>query len=141
MDTDPLAARADLDRSRAAHDLLTSRGRWLRTPLLVFGIASIVLVLAVGLGGIVGMVGGSAMWLILIAVMVPWANSQPVTLRACRRRHAWALGVWGVLYWLTLLVGLLWFQGVPRFWVPGALITAVPFLVAALRPVRSTGEA
>jgi len=128
---DPATARSALDVADLAAASLTRQGRWLRRFLLLFAAASVVLVLVLGLGGRPGLFIGMGLWVVTISVAVPWANRQGAVPRGTGSLSAWTWASWAALYCGLLVVGLSTFPGRPAFWVPAALVTAVPFLVAA----------
>jgi len=136
--TEVEAALADATTARRA---LAARGNWLRTYLLVFAAGSVAVVLLIGLGGRRGATIAMMLWLFLVAAMSWWGVRQQVILRGHKRRSFLAFGGWGVLYGTTLLVGLYLFADQPAFWVPAAVITAAPLVLAACWPTsRSDGR-
>ena len=53
-----------------------------------------------------------------------------------RRRTAVGAVSWAVVYGAVLVAGLVVWPGSVAYWVPAALVSAVPLLVAAWRPAR-----
>jgi hypothetical protein len=53
------------------------------------------------------------------------------------RRFAGAMVSWAALYALTLVIGLLAFRGQPVFWLPAAIVCAVPLLLGARAEVAA----
>lgn len=127
-------AEGALVDARTARTTLTAGGHWLRTYLLVFATASVPVVLLIGLDGRRGAIIGTMLWLFLVAVMSWWGARQRVILRGHKRRSALAFGGWGLLYGLTLFVGVYVFNDQPAFWLPASLITAVPLVLVAYWP-------
>jgi hypothetical protein len=127
-------AEAALADARTARTSLAAGGNWLRRYLFVFAAASVPLVLLIGLGGQRGATIGTMLWIFLVSVMSWWGARQRVVLRGHKRRSILAFGGWGVLYGATLLLGEYLFPGQPAFWVPAAVITAVPLVLAACWP-------
>ncbi len=128
-------ARSQLGRAGSAGAQLAARGRWFRAYLLAFGLGSLALVVLLGLGDRGVMVAAMVGWGVLVAVMAVWASRQRVQLAGAGRRLTAAFAVWGVLYGLTLVIGLSLAPGAPAFWVPAALVVAAPLLVAAALPL------
>lgn len=126
---------AALANARTARTSLAAGGLWLRRYLLVFAAATVPLVLLIGLDGQRGGTIGMTLWIMVIAVMSWWAAQQRVTLRGHKRRTILAFGGWGVLYGATLLLGKYQFADDPAFWVPAAVVTAVPLVLVASWPV------
>ena len=141
MDTPtPAQATSALADARAASSSLTSRGAWLRTYLLIFAAGSLALVLLIGLGGRDGAIAGTSLWIVLISVMSWWSSRQTVILRDHKQRSFLAFGGWAVLYGVTLLVGETVFPASPAFWVPAAVISTMPLVLAALWPHAATDD-
>lgn len=132
----PEQAEATLRDSARARSAFVSRGRWLRRYLAAFAVASVLLVLAIGLGGRIGVIVGISLWGVALAILIPYALRQGVSPRHIGRRVGRVVPAWAVLYGGTLAVGLPGFAGRPAFWVPAALLTAVPFAVGAALPLR-----
>ncbi|MGO1240954.1 MAG: hypothetical protein ACTMHU_05915, partial [Cellulosimicrobium funkei] len=107
------------------------RGRWVRLYLTGWAVASVGLVLAIGLGGRVGFVVGMAAWVAIVTVGATWAGRQGALAVGTRRRIAV-----GAVYGAVLVAGLVVWPGSVAYWVPAALVSAVPLLVAAWRPAR-----
>jgi hypothetical protein len=129
--TEVKAALAD---AHTASTALAARGNWLRTYLLTFAAGSVALVLLIGLDGQRGATIATTLWLLLVASMSWWGARQRVILRGHKRRSFLAFGGWGVLYGTTLLVGEYLFADQPAFWVPAAVITAIPLVLVACWP-------
>ncbi|WP_069385548.1 hypothetical protein [Cellulosimicrobium cellulans] len=131
-----LARAAELTtRTRAA------AWRWVRIYLSGWAASSVALVAAIGLGGRVGMVVGLAVWGALVAVGVTWARRQGFALAVAGRRIGIGAGLWAATYGALLAVGLTVFAGDARYWVPAAVVSAVPLLAAAWWPAPAAETA
>lgn len=58
-----------------------------------------------------------------------WAARQPVSRAGFGRRFGLLIAGWTVLWAAVVIPGSIWFHGNPVWWIPGALITALPALV------------
>ncbi|KLN36531.1 hypothetical protein FB00_01385 [Cellulosimicrobium funkei] len=128
------ASSALADASRLAASTRARAWRWVRLYLTGWAAASVCLVLALGLGGRAGFVVGMSAWALLVTVGVTWAARQGAMVAGARPRLALGAGAWAVVYGATLFVGLDRFAGEVAFWVPAALVSAVPLLLAAWIP-------
>ncbi|MFC8922123.1 hypothetical protein [Cellulosimicrobium sp. NPDC057127] len=127
-----LARAAELTtRTRAA------AWRWVRVYLGGWAVASAALVAAIGLGGTAGMVVALSVWGALVAIGVTWARRQGFAVAAAGRRIGIGAGLWAATYGVILAVGLTAFEGAPGYWVPAAVVSAVPLLAAAWWPSRT----
>jgi len=137
--TDP---RAQLERAAALTASTRAAGwRWVRTYLTGWAAGSVVLVLAIGLGGTPGLVAGLAGWGALVAGGVVWVQRQGFSVAAAGRRIGIGAGLWAATYGVLLAVGLLGFAGEPAYWVPAALVSALPLLAAAWWPAPASAGA
>lgn len=133
----PQEAAAVLALAESSTRTTRLRGaRWVRTYLLGWGLGSIGLVLAIGMGGQVGFFVGMAAWAALVTIGVTWASRQGFLAQGSRRRLAVAAATWAVVYGATLVVGLPGQAGNLAYWLPAALVSAVPMVVVALWPRR-----
>ncbi len=80
------------------------------------------------------MIIGTTLWIVVISVMSSWGARQRVVLRGNTRRSLLAFGGWGVLYGAAPLVGLLRYPQRPAFWLPAAVIVALPLVLVACWP-------
>ena len=125
---DARSALADADGARAA---LTGRGRWVRGYLIAFAAGSVALVLLLGLAGRAGLIAGMTIWFVLVVTAVAWSSRQRVVLPGSGRLLGIAFGVWGALYGIALAVGLTTAPGSAAYWVPAAVVVALPLLGGA----------
>lgn len=130
----PREVESDLADAHGARASLIARGNWFRKYLLVFAAGSVAVVLLIGLGGRTGATIATMLWLSLVAAMSWWGTRQRVVLRGHKRRSFLSFGGWGVLYGITLVVGVYAFPGQPAFWLPAAAITAIPLVLGACWP-------
>lgn len=131
------SALADAGTARAA---LAADGSWFRTYLLVFAAAAIPLLLLIGLDRQRGAMIATPLWLLLCSAMSWWAARQRVVLRGNKGRSFLAFGGWGVLYGAALVLGLELDVRRAAFWVPAALVTAVPLILAACWPTNRSEQ-
>jgi len=122
-----LAARSTAKTSGIGH-------RWTRSLLLAWAAMTIVVVLLVGLGGIPGIVIGSLIGPLFAGTVAVWAARQGIRARNLNGRYLLAVCLWAVLYGAALLLGLPAQAGDPAYWLPAALVTAVPMVAVALLP-------
>ncbi|MDQ2760946.1 MAG: hypothetical protein M3Y17_11130 [Actinomycetota bacterium] len=128
-------ALADADRVRQAVN--GGENRWPTRYLLAFGIAILVLFPLIGLLGPVGVVSFTTGWIVVIAIMVPYATRQRVTRRGQSRRMYVAWGTWAAVYGAALVLGEVFFKGQAAYWIPAAFLVAAPLLVGAWWVSRS----
>ncbi|MCR2784022.1 MULTISPECIES: hypothetical protein [unclassified Microbacterium] len=60
--------------------------------------------------------------------------------RAFSRRYVLTIGCWGLLFAATIVIGMLLFPHVWGFWIPTAILCAIPpvaFVITGSRAVRS----
>jgi hypothetical protein len=129
-DIDAQAAAASL----AAVDELADRMRKdviaMGVAVGAFGLGSAAAMLLIGLVGMNGSVAAIiAGTILLVASMLPL---QVVAARAksrapgFNRRYLGAIAAWGIIYVTGLAVGGFVFPGVLAFWIPVAVLSAVP---------------
>ncbi len=140
MDTDMTRERAAADLARAgrAADHVRGESRWMVRYLAVFAAGFAVLTLVLGLVEPLWLrltVAG-ALWIPLVAGMVIWALSQRAAARGVGRRVVWGWVGSGGLYALALTVGTPGLLGNALYWVPAAVVVALPLAVVAWREAR-----
>ena len=129
-------AAADLVRARQSAEQVRARAQWSARYLGVFaaGFAAITLILGLMHPFWLRMSVWGAVWGVLVVGMVAWARSQPAHPEGSRRwRSAWAWAGTGVLYGVTLWVGDPAQLGRMTYWVPAAVLVALPLAAAAWR--------
>jgi hypothetical protein len=131
-----------LERAEAVGTRARSRGRWYTVYATVFGVATLALVLVLGLfPSPPAIIASTVGFGVVIAAMTAFALRQPVRPRGHAALHAWMTGVWSVLYTATLFVGMYAFPRDPAWWVSGALACAAVPLVAAYLSLRRSRSA
>ncbi|MBB4931630.1 hypothetical protein F4561_002450 [Lipingzhangella halophila] len=117
-------------------------GRWYAGWAAVFAGMSVVLTLGVGfLGATWVFVPFMVGWAVSFAVLLVYALSKPVTPAGFGWMHGLGMGVWGVVFAAVLTIGQVYFPAQPAWWVPGALVTAVPLLAVACVVLARSREA
>ena len=120
------------DAARAQASVAAGEARWPARYLAGFGIAIAALFPVLGLvPGPVGVSVFMAVWLLVMTVLVRYAQRQAVTRRGQGRRMGISFGGWALVYGAGVLVGESQFAGVPAYWIPMAVVVAVPFLAGA----------
>lgn len=133
-------AHAALLGASAARERLAGRSRWMTAYFAIFAAASFAVVLTVGLGGLLGVAIGTPAFLVVAGLLVVWAMRQGVFGAGWGRLHVTVFIVWGSLWMATAIVGMTLFQGEPAFWLPAAVVDAVPFLAGALVSSRTASH-
>ncbi|MBF5080557.1 hypothetical protein [Quadrisphaera sp. INWT6] len=128
-------ARTALAGADTARRGLAARGRWLAGYFGAFAVGSAVVVALIGLGGDAGTTLAMIGWVVLVSLGVAYASTRPVRLRREGRLHAAGWVSWGVVYGLVLLVGHPR-HGAAAYWLPAALLSAVPLAATALLALR-----
>ncbi|MEV4113815.1 hypothetical protein [Nonomuraea sp. NPDC049695] len=126
-------SRADaLTQAERIRTAVGRRSRWVIRYQLVYGTASLAMVLAFGLldGWLRGAVS-MAIWISVIAVLAVYAARQPIAHRGMALTHGVMIGAWAVLYGLVLGFGITFFPHDAAWWVAGAVLVASPGYVAA----------
>lgn len=70
----------------------------------------------------------------LCVTLLPTA---PVAKSGMKRRWLWSLISWGALLGVAMPVGLLAFRAEPLYWVPAALVVALPLAIGAAKEGRA----
>ncbi len=101
----------------------------------VFGLLVIGLVSSIGaiIAGTVAIVGAT----IPVSLVGATARARD---RAFPRRYLLTIGCWALLFALTIVVGMFLFLQVWGFWIPAAILCAVPpvaFVITGSRALRS----
>ncbi|WP_336054087.1 hypothetical protein [Streptomyces sp. CA2R101] len=130
-------AAAALARARKLSSTVRDGTRWYVGYQVIYGCASAVLVLCIGLlGRPYGLAIGVGFWCVTIAGLSVYAARQRVARRGFGRRHGIMIASWGLLYGAVLFPGTMWFPGALAWWVPGALVVALPGLIGAYLEAR-----
>lgn len=134
---DAKAAGAALARARELDASVRSGARWYVRYQFVYGIAAALTVLAVGLlRHPWGVAVATAFWAGIVAGLSVYAARQPVVQQGFGRRHLRLVLVWALLYVTVLVPGVCWFEGVAAWWVPGAVVVALPGLIGGYLEAR-----
>ncbi|AQZ62596.1 unnamed protein product [[Actinomadura] parvosata subsp. kistnae] len=113
------------------------RSQWYGRFLVLYSVAAFFVVLVIGLNpGPVGAIASMAIWAPALTGLVVYAFKQPVTRAGFTRRHLLIIGSWTALYLAVLFPGTAWFEGNLAWWLPGALVVAIPGLIGAYVEVR-----
>ncbi len=133
----PLQAAQAVERAEHAARTVSALGRrWVRVYLTTWATVSVLLVLAVGPTGPLGAIIGTSIWTALLVIGVIWASRQGATPKGVWLRIGLAGGAWGIVYAATLVIGLSGLRAASAYWVAGALMSALPLLIAAWMPYR-----
>ncbi|RSS70745.1 hypothetical protein [Streptomyces sp. WAC06614] len=122
---------ADLERA-------ARRGSgWYATYLTVFAAGQLVLVpMALLWHGLAAATTFAVLQVVLVGGMSAYAAKQRVMRRGFGMRHGLIIGVWGLLFALTVLLGLHAFADQVGFAVVAALVCAAPPALGALAERR-----
>jgi hypothetical protein len=137
-DMTPDAARDALANAARTSDRLRARARWASTKLAVTGIGMGLLTLAVGLiERDVLAIAVFAGWGGLIAALSWWERRRTAHLPGTAQRTSryWAASFG--LYAVAIACGVSRPDGDTAYWVPAALVVALPMLVGAVRERRA----
>jgi uncharacterized membrane protein YjjP (DUF1212 family) len=117
-----------LDHAAAASTAMRRQTAWYTTYLIVYGLASAVVVLLIGLVDSPLIV---VFWVAAIVGLSVYSSRQKAVRRHFGLRHGVIIGTWAVLYGAVILVGQTWFPGRPAFWIPAAIVVGAPALIGA----------
>jgi hypothetical protein len=130
----PDEARAALDSAVTASGRVRAQARWMSTYMAVFAVAFLLLTLVVGLveSTPIRLTVGIGGWFVLVVVMMWWISRRTAMLTGSAWRTApyWLGTV--LLYTAALIVGLPDREGQVTYWVPAAIIVALPMAIGAL---------
>ena len=70
----------------------------------------------------------------LCVTLLPTAS---VAKRGMKRRWLWSLIAWGLLLAIAMPVGFVVFNAEPAYWVPAAVVVALPLAIGAAREGRA----
>ncbi len=127
----PDEAHDTLVEAGAVRELLAAKGRWPRGYLLVYAVGAAATFALVGLAGTPGIIAAAVLWPAVIIVMQRSGRARPVTERGGRRAITTGTVLWSLLYVGGLGIGYGCFRSDPLYWIPAALVIALPFLIAA----------
>ncbi|WP_331765713.1 hypothetical protein [Embleya sp. NBC_00896] len=125
----PSVALAQAERLKESVD---RQSRWVIRFQLAYGTMAFAQVLTLALlGGRLGAIVSTAVWVPLIVGLSVYAARQPVAHRGMAVTHYVMMGTWATLYGLVLGIGVAFFPGDPAWWLAGAVLVALPGFVAA----------
>ncbi|MBV2363413.1 hypothetical protein ACFPZ0_16180 [Streptomonospora nanhaiensis] len=128
----------------AAQDIterVRRRGRWYAGYSAGFGVITVALVLAVGLWpSPMGAVVATPLAVAGFAALTVYCLRRPMSPRRHAAVHLTSMGFWSAAYVAVLVVGATAFPGSAAWWVPGALVCALPPFAAALYTLARTAE-
>ncbi|MGO1561688.1 hypothetical protein CZ771_08730 [Actinomycetales bacterium JB111] len=135
-------ALRDLARAEELAARTAARGRrWVRIYLTTWAIASVGLLLAIGLGSQMVVIVAMSLWALLVVAGVVFSAKQGVAVTGAGGRLGTAAGLWAAVYAGSLALGVTAYTGEPWFWFAAGVLSAVPLLVAAWAPWRSSAGA
>lgn len=130
-------AAAALARAQELGSTVRNGSKWYVRYQVIYGCAAAVTVLAIGLlSHPYGVAIGIGFWLLSLTGLSVYAARQPVARRGFARWHSGLIISWGLLYFAVLFPGLTWFAGVAAWWVPGAVVVALPGVIGGYLEAR-----
>ncbi|MFE0377672.1 hypothetical protein ACFW1M_19270 [Streptomyces inhibens] len=130
-------AAAALARAQELSSTVRAGAKWYVRYQVVYGCAAAVVVLAIGLlSRPYGVAIGVGFWGLVVAGLSVYSARQRVARRGFGRWHASMIIAWGLLYAAVLVPGSIWFPGVVAWWVPGAVVVALPGLIGGYLEAR-----
>lgn len=131
-----------LERARAMDAKVRPMGRWYAVYGVGFGLTSMVLLLIIGVSDTVtGVFVGLAFYFVALTALIVYSMTRPVKPLGYNKLHNWGIGVWTPVYVTAVLVGSILFRGELLWWVPMALLSAVPTSVVGLIVLRRSRSA
>jgi hypothetical protein len=137
---DSAEAHRILDHAEGAADRVRGVARWYALYAGIYALASVTCALAVGLiaNTVVSMTVFGVVWGTTMVGLTVYAARQRVAPPHFVRTHLLMILSWALAWILVVVGGPLLAPGSVTWYLPGALLTAVPPLVAAALVVRST---
>ncbi|MFF2813493.1 hypothetical protein ACFVT2_41300 [Streptomyces sp. NPDC058000] len=130
-------AAAALAQAEALGARVRKSTKWYVRYQVLYGCAAGLLVLLIGLvKAPYGTVIGGVLWAAVVSGLSVYAARQRVARRGFGVRHGILIGTWGLLYAAVLVPGVMFFQGVAAWWVPGAVVVALPGLIGGYLEAR-----
>lgn len=135
----PEAARAALDSAAATREAVHAKAGWMTSYMVSFGIGFGAAAVLLGMVEIFWLRMGLflALWTVFVVAMIRWAATRPASLRTDMRRTAPWWAATGILYAIALFLGTARFQGEWAFWLPAAVLIALPLVLGGLRERRA----
>ncbi|MFI5526608.1 hypothetical protein [Streptomyces platensis] len=130
-------AAAALARVRELDSTVRKGAKWYVRYQVLYGCAAAVMVLSIGLlPPPHGVAIGGGLWIATVAGLSVYAVRQRVARRGFGRRHIGMIMLWALLYLAVLIPGVMWHQGAASWWVPGAVVVALPGLIGGYLEAR-----
>lgn len=130
-------AAAALARVQELDSTVRKSSKWYVRYQVLYGCAAAVMVLSIGLlPPPYGVAIGTGFWMATVAGLSFYAVRQRVSRRGFGRRHIGMIMVWALLYLAVLFPGVMWHQGAASWWVPGAVVVALPGLIGGYLEAR-----
>ncbi|MFI0784989.1 hypothetical protein ACH4Q6_05225 [Streptomyces lydicus] len=130
-------AAAALARARELSSTVRDGAKWYVRYQVIYGCAAAVVVLMIGLlEHPYGVAIGIGFWGVVVAGLSVYSARQRVARRGFGRWRAGMILTWGLLYAGVLVPGTIWFQGAVAWWLPGALVVALPGLIGGYMEAR-----
>lgn len=129
-------ARDHLAGAGTARERLAQHGRPVRTYLLGFAAAALVVFPLTGLTDHPANLIASGASIVLVGALDWWARGRPVTEKGGDRRRTVGLIGYVLLVLAAVVIGQRWFAGEPAYWFPIGVVVAAPLVLAALVPTR-----
>ncbi|MFF7727751.1 hypothetical protein [Streptomyces sp. NPDC008001] len=131
-DREATAAAAALARAQILDSAVRDRSRWFARYQLVFGFMAAAAVLGSSLiDGPGAAITFGVLWAAAVSALGLYGARQPVNRRGLTRRHHTMIALWGLLHAAVITPGTIWFRGDPAWWVSGAVVVALPWLIGA----------
>lgn len=131
-----------LEQAQAMEKKVLPMGGWYAIYGIGYGIAGLTFLLVMGLSdSITGVIVGTSFFALALSLLSLYMAKQPVKPLHYGKLHTWGIAGWSVIYSLAVIVGMIFFQGEPLWWVPMALLSAIPTSVAGLIVLRRAGRA
>ncbi len=131
-----------LEQAGAMDAKVRPMGRWYALYGIGFGLTSMILLLIIGISdSVAGVVVGMTFYAIALSALVVYSTTRPVKPLGYNRLHLWGIGVWTPAYVTAVVVGSILFRGELLWWVPMAVLSAVPTSVVGLIVLRRSRSA
>lgn len=129
---DTFEASQALDRIDQVSSRARRAGHWYAIFLTIFGTLSVLFAssfsLVTGKWGALTLTG---LFLLATAALLIWALRQRAALAGMGRLQAMVMGLWGLLWAVTVGVGSTALPGRPLWWISGGVAMAMPCLIGA----------
>lgn len=131
-----------LEQARAMDAKVRPMGRWYALYGIGFGLTSMVLLLIIGISAsTTGVAVGMVFYGVALTALITYNVTRPVKPLGLDKLHNWSMAVWTPLYCVAAVAGAIFFRGELLWWVPMAVLSALPTSVAGLVALRRSGSA